>query len=174
MTPQSMLEFHNKRRNAENFVREEKYGYDLKHFPCQKLKANQAFASLAMLAHNLLRWAAIHDQPHRPKFSKKMRRMFIDIHGKMVSHGRTLTLKVSKHYFQEVNRLRLALGLKLYVSKLKVMKLNLINSPTRPKSVFYFKKFSTEPNSDLDLKRRAEICLRNLAFPRGFEPLYPP
>lgn len=126
---QEIIEFHNKRGNAENFIREEKYGYDLKHFPCQKLKANHAYGLLAMVAHNLLRWAAIHDQPHRPKFSKKFRRMFIDIPGKMVSHGRTLTLKISEHYLKEVNRLREALGLKLYVSKTKVMNLVLSDSP---------------------------------------------
>lgn len=126
---QEIIEFHNKRGNAENFIREEKYGYDLKHFPCQKLKANDAYGLLAMVAHNLLRWAAIHDQPHRPKFSKKFRRMFIDIPGKMVSHGRTLTLKISEHYLKEVNRLREALGLKLYVSKTKVMNLVLSDSP---------------------------------------------
>lgn len=126
---QDVLEFHNKRGNAENFIREEKYGYDLKHFPCQKLKANHAFGLLAMVAHNLLRWAAIHDQPHRPKFSKKFRRMFIDIPGKMVSHGRTLTLKISEHYLKEVNRLREALGLKLYVCKTKVMNSSFLDSP---------------------------------------------
>ena len=82
-----------------------------------------------MVAHNLLRWAAIHDQPHRPKFSKKMRRMFIDIPGKMVSHGRTLTLKISAHALKEVNRLREALGLKLYVVKAKVMNSVLSNTP---------------------------------------------
>lgn len=126
---QDIIEFHNKRGNAENFIREEKYGYDLKHFPCQKLMANAAYGSLAMVAHNLLRWAAIHDQPQRPKFSKKMRRMFINIPGKMVSHGRTLTLRISQHYLTEVNRLREALGLKLYVAKAKVMNSVLTNSP---------------------------------------------
>lgn len=129
LTPQDVIEFHNKRGNAENFIREEKYGYDLKHFPCQKLKANHAFGSIAMVAHNLLRWAAIHDQPHRPKFSKKFRRMFIDIPGKMVSHGRTLTLKISAQALKEVDRLREALGLKLYVAKAKVMNSVLSNSP---------------------------------------------
>lgn len=106
---QELIQFHNKRGNAENFIREQKYGYDLKHFPCQKIKANHAYAGIAMIAHNLLRWAAIHDQPHRPKFAKKFRRAFIDIPGKMVSHGRTLTLKISEHYLKEVNRLRQAL-----------------------------------------------------------------
>lgn len=113
---QEILEHHNKRGNAENFIREEKYGYDLKHFPCLELKANHAFGSLAMVAHNLLRWASIHDRPQRPRFAKGFRRQFINIPGKMVSHGRTLVLKVSHYYFQEVNRLREALGLKLYPS----------------------------------------------------------
>lgn len=126
---QDVILFHNKRGNAENFIREEKYGYDLKHFPCQKIKANHAYGVLAMIAHNLLRWAAIHDQPHRPKFSKKMRRMFIDIPGKIVSHGRTLTLKIAALRLQEVNRLRQALGLKLHVAKTKVMDSVFANSP---------------------------------------------
>ena len=111
---QQLIEFHNKRGNAENFIREEKYGYDLKHFPCLKLRANHAYAMIAMAAHNLLRWAAIHDNPSRPKFSKRFRRMFIAIPGKMVSHGRTLTLKISEYYLKEVNRLRQALQLKPY------------------------------------------------------------
>ena len=106
---QELIEFHNKRGNAENFIREEKYGYDLKHFPCQKLKANHAYGQLAMVAHNLIRWAAIHADPRRPKFAKKFRRMFIDIPGKMVSHGRTLTLKISAAALKEVTRLRQAL-----------------------------------------------------------------
>ena len=109
MSYQQLVEFHNKRGNAENFIREEKYGYDLKHFPCLKLKANHAFGFIAMVAHNLLRWASIHDRPSRPKFAKGFRRQFINIPGKMVSHGRTLTLKISAYYLKEVERLRLAL-----------------------------------------------------------------
>lgn len=128
-TYQEAIEFHAKRGNAENFIREEKYGYDLKHFPCLKLKANHAYGQIAMCAHNLLRWSAIHDQPHRPKFAKKMRRQFINIPAKMVSHGRSLTLKMSAYYFKEVNRLRQALGLKLYVAKMKVMSSVLSNPP---------------------------------------------
>lgn len=34
--------------NAENFIKEEKYGYDLKNFPCLKLNANYAYGLLAM------------------------------------------------------------------------------------------------------------------------------
>ena len=113
---QEVIEHHNKRGNAENFIREEKYGYDLKHFPCLELKANHAYGLLAMVAHNVLRWVAIHENPSRPKFSKGIRRKFIYIPGKLVSHARMLVLKVSAAAIEEVNRLREALELKPYSS----------------------------------------------------------
>lgn len=109
---QSVIEHHNKRGNAENFIREEKYGYDLKHFPCLELKANHAFGLLALAAHNILRWVAIHDNPSRPRFAKGIRRTFIEIPAIVVSHARLLALRVSEAAFKEVNRIREALELK--------------------------------------------------------------
>ena len=113
-TLQGIVEHHNKRGNAENFIREEKYGFDLKHFPCLELGANHAFGLLAMVAHNILRWVAINDNPSRPRFAKGLRRKFIHIPGKIVSHARTLVLKMSRKAIEEVNRLREALELKPY------------------------------------------------------------
>ncbi len=107
-TLQQVVEFYNKRGNCENFIREEKYGYDLKHFPCLKLKANHAYGLLAMVAHNILRWVAILERPHKPHFSKKLRRRFIFIPGKVVQHARTLCMKIPERFFKEVQRLRLA------------------------------------------------------------------
>lgn len=112
--PQEVLEHHNKRGDAENFIREEKYGYDLKHFPCLELKANHAFGLIAMAAHNLLRWVAIHDNPSRPRFSKGLRRTFVHIPAIVVSHARLLCLRVSEAAYREVNRIREALELKPY------------------------------------------------------------
>jgi hypothetical protein len=113
-TLQEVIEHHNKRGNAENFIREEKYGYDLKHFPCLELKANHAYGLMAMAAHNLLRWAAIHENPSRPSFGKGLRRKFVSIPGIMVSHARLLILRISETAFKEVNRLRQALELRPY------------------------------------------------------------
>ena len=113
-TMQEVIEHHNKRGNAENFIREEKYGYDLKHFPCLELKANQAFGELAMVAHNILRWIAIHENPARPRFAKGIRHKFIYIPGKIVSHARMLVLRISQRAYEEVNQLRMALQLKPY------------------------------------------------------------
>jgi hypothetical protein len=111
-TLQEVIEHHNQRGNAENFIREEKYGYDLKHFPCLELKANHAFGLLALAAHNILRWVSIHDNPSRPRFAKGLRRKFIEIPGIVVSHARLLVLRISETALEEVNRLRMALELR--------------------------------------------------------------
>jgi hypothetical protein len=113
-TKQEVILHHNKRGNAENFIREEKYGYDLKHFPCQKLNANRAFGLLAMVAHNILRWVALVEKPDKPHFSKKLRRRFVFIPGKVVQHARQIIMKVPLHFFKEVQRLREAWRLSLH------------------------------------------------------------
>lgn len=113
-TNQQVIEHHNKRGNAENFIREEKYGYDLKHFPCLKLSANHAYGLLAMVAHNILRWCAIITKPHRPHFSKKLRRRYIYIPGKLIKHARQLCVKIPERFFKEVQLLRKAWQLPLH------------------------------------------------------------
>jgi DDE family transposase len=108
---QEVTEFYHQRGNSENFIRDEKYGFDLKHFPCQELKANTAFAQIAMVAHNILRWVAIVEKPDKPHFSKKIRRRYIYIPGKIIKHARQLILKVPTKFFEEVNRLKRGLRL---------------------------------------------------------------
>ena len=103
---QNVMEFYQKRGNTENFIREEKYGYDLKHFPCQKLMANHAYLQLGMVAHNILRWVAVTQKPDKPHFSKKIRRRYIYIPGKIVHHARQVFLKIPKQFYEEVQRLR--------------------------------------------------------------------
>ena len=105
---QEIMEHHQKRGNSENFIREEKYGYDLKHFPCQKLNANHAYGLLATVAHNFLRTIALIDKPDRPHYSKKLRRKFVYIPGRFVKHARSLVMKIPKRYYEEVTRLQQA------------------------------------------------------------------
>lgn len=102
---QWVMEFHQLRGNAENFIREEKYGYDLKHFPCLEIQANHAFCQLAMVAHNLLRWIAVTQKPDKPHFSKKIRRRYVYIPGKIIQHARQVFLKIPVRFYEEVNRL---------------------------------------------------------------------
>jgi hypothetical protein len=108
---QEVFEWHQKRGNAENFIREEKYGYDLKHFPCQKLMANHAYGLLAMVAHNLLRWVAVMTKPEKPHYAKKIRRQLIHLPAKIVRHARQVFMKIMTEQFEEVMRIRERLGL---------------------------------------------------------------
>jgi hypothetical protein len=105
-TLQSVMEFYLKRGNAENFIREEKYGFDLLHMPCLAMNANYGFLQLAMVAHNILRWVALVQKPDKPHFSKKIRRRFIYIPGKIIKHSRQIFLKIPVRFYEEVTRLK--------------------------------------------------------------------
>jgi hypothetical protein len=106
---QSVMEFYLKRGNAENFIREEKYGFDLLHMPCLAMNANYGFLQLATVAHNILRWIALVQKPDKPHFSKKIRRRYIYIPGKIIQHARQLILKIPVRYYEEVKKLKLGL-----------------------------------------------------------------
>lgn len=109
---QSVMEFYKKRGNAENFIREEKYGFDLLHMPCLAMNANYAFLQLAVVAHNLLRWIALVQKPDKPHFSKKIRRRYVYIPGKIIMHARQVFLKIPVRFYEGVKRLKEALQLK--------------------------------------------------------------
>jgi hypothetical protein len=115
-TKQEIMTHHQKRGNSENFIREEKYGFDLKHFPCQKLHANHAYGLLAQVAHNFMRIIAIIDKPDKPHYSKKLRRKFVYIPGRFVKHARTLTMKIPERFYKEVMRLKEAWAISLQLA----------------------------------------------------------
>ena len=106
---QSVMEFYQKRGNAENFIREEKYGFDLLHMPCLAMSANYGFLQLAVVAHNILRWVAVTQKPDKPHFSKKIRRRYIYIPGKIIRHARQVFLKIPVRFYEGVSRLKEAL-----------------------------------------------------------------
>jgi hypothetical protein len=108
---QEVIEFYQKRANVENMIREEKHNYDLLHFPCQKLAANDAYGKLCLIAHNMLRHMAILIKPDKPMFAKKFRRNFIQIPGKIVRKSRQVFLKISQNMMKEVKQLEKAIRL---------------------------------------------------------------
>jgi hypothetical protein len=107
-TPQSIMEHHCQRGNSENFIREAKYGYDLKHFPCKKLMANHAYGLLALVAHNFYRAMSFLDSPDKPHFSKRLRRKLVFIPAKLINHARNLTFKIPVRFMEEVKRFQQA------------------------------------------------------------------
>jgi hypothetical protein len=103
---QAAMAFHQKRGNAENFIREGKYGYDLKHFPCKKMNANHAYGLMALLVHNFIRTLAILDNPKNPHYSKKIRRKYVFIPSRVVYSSRYVIVKIPNSYKKEVDRLQ--------------------------------------------------------------------
>ncbi len=99
---QTIAEFHQRRANCENFIREEKWAYDMLHFPMQKLHANHAFGLLAMIAHTLLRTIALLQNRHRPLFAKALRRKFIHIPGRLVRTSSRWWIRIPAYYRKEV------------------------------------------------------------------------
>jgi len=109
---QEVFEWHQKRGNAENFIREEKYNFKLKNYPCQKLMANHAYGQIAQVAHNLLRWVAILLQPDKPHYSKKLRNNLLLIPGNIIKHAGYTIMKVPRWAYKEVQTMKEACGFK--------------------------------------------------------------
>lgn len=99
---QTLVEFHQKRANSENFIKEEKWAYDFLHFPMQKLHANHAFGLLGMVAHNLLRTIALLHNRRRPLFAKALRRKFVHIPGRLVNSSSRWWIRIPGFYRKEV------------------------------------------------------------------------
>jgi Transposase DDE domain group 1 len=102
---EEVIYHHRKRGNAENFIKESKYNFSLKNFPCEKLVHNQAWVCFAQIAHNLIRWIALLDNPDHPSFGKKIRDDFMFIPGKIVQDARGLILRVplyAKEVFKKI------------------------------------------------------------------------
>lgn len=103
-SPQDILEFHQGRGNMENFIREGKINYDLKHLPCQSLRANHVYALMGLIAHNFLRVIARLMKPDKPHFAKKLRKRLIKIPGRLVSGARKLRMKIPTKFYKEVTQ----------------------------------------------------------------------
>jgi hypothetical protein len=95
---QTLVEFNQKRANCENFIKEEKWAYDMMHFPMQKLHANHAYGLLAMVAHTLLRTIALLQNRSRPMFAKGLRRNFVHIPGRLVRTSSRWWIRIPDFY----------------------------------------------------------------------------
>jgi hypothetical protein len=99
---QEIMLHHQGRASSENMNKEVKYGYKLNNFPCRSLVANQAWYVFAMIAHNLLRFVSLMDDPEHPKMAKKVRREFINFPSKILERSKCLWLKVPEFFYKGV------------------------------------------------------------------------
>lgn len=116
MSEEEIIEFYRQRATAENYIREQKYGFDFLNFPCQKLRANEVFGQAGTIAHNLMRAMSfmMEQKVKRVKgkdgkrrvvtqlgyYSKKVRNELIKIAGKVVSSARKVKLRLSRHNWE--------------------------------------------------------------------------
>jgi hypothetical protein len=107
----SIIHDHNRRGNAENYIKEIKNGFGLEYIPTNDIYSNAVYFAIGLLAYNL----AIGFKDFLPEEFKKstiatLRFYLISIPGKVVYHGRLLLLKLQKRFleFIELIRRRLA------------------------------------------------------------------
>lgn len=100
-TMDNIINFYRSRGNTENFIREEKYGLDLKHYPCQKLSANKVFGLVGAFAYNLMRFSSFLISK-RGCYSKKIRFLLVNLPCQVVKHARKLTVRLNESNKREV------------------------------------------------------------------------
>ena len=104
MSAEKLVKFYRQRGNAENFIKEEKYGFDLHHYPCLKLTANKAYGVIAGFAYNILRFLALSKNSIKTSRAKGIRNSLIFLPIQLVHHARSVTFRFMSHHYAEVNR----------------------------------------------------------------------
>ena len=90
-----VIQFYRGRANCENFIKEQKYAMDFKHFPCKKLNANKVYGLIGSIAYNMMRMSSFLINENRGCLSKKIRKILLEIPCQLVSHARRLTVKMN-------------------------------------------------------------------------------
>lgn len=99
---ENIINFYRSRGNTENFIKEQKYGLDLKHYPCRKLSANKAFGLVGALAYNLMRFSSFFISK-RGCYSKKIRFSLVHLPCQVVRHARKITVRFNHATKKEVD-----------------------------------------------------------------------
>ena len=100
----AIIEFYRARANTENFIREQKNGYDFHHFPCKKLSANKAFGLMGTIAYNLMRNLSFY-LVEGGCFAKKVRNKLIKLPCQVVRHARRLTVRLMPTTLEVMERI---------------------------------------------------------------------
>ena len=100
-----LMEFHGGRGNAENYIKEVLYGFDLEQLPSERFHANWVYLLIGQLAYNLVVWLKQYGLPQKYVSSrvKLIRHRFLYLAGRVVrsGHGVWLNLKQGYRYQQE-------------------------------------------------------------------------
>ncbi len=90
---------HRRHAVVELAIRDLKEGSGLEHCPWGDFNANAAWAVLASIAHNLVRWiGALGLELNGPLVAKTIRRKFIVLPGRLTNHSRTRQLHLPTNW----------------------------------------------------------------------------
>jgi hypothetical protein len=93
----SVVEWHNQRGTMENFNKELKYGFGMRHLPCGQFEANAAWFRIGAIAYNLFMMQQAYALP--PELQRAtvetVRWNIYQIAGRVVRHGGQKILKVA-------------------------------------------------------------------------------
>ncbi len=111
MSEEEVINFYRGRSDAENFIREQKYGFDFLNFPCQKLDANKVYGLVGTFSYNMMRFLSFcmnqkvksvrgKDKKLRRViqsgyYAKKVRNSLIKLPCQVVVHARKMILKIN-------------------------------------------------------------------------------
>lgn len=98
-----VIKFYRGRSNAENFIKDLKYGMDFKHFPCQLMSKNIAWGLMGVFAYNLMRFASF-SIDKRGCFLKRVRIKMVYIASEIKKGQRKIKLRFNNNQFKEVQR----------------------------------------------------------------------
>lgn len=95
-----LMEFHGGRGNAENYIKELLYGFDLEQLPSERFHANWVYLLIGQLAYNLVIWLKQYGLPkhYLQRRVKLIRHRFLYIAGRIVRSGRELWLNLNQGY----------------------------------------------------------------------------
>lgn len=104
MSNEDVIRFYRGRSNAENFIKDLKYGMDFKHFPCQSINRNRAWGFMGIYAYNLMKYASYLIEKNGC-FLKKVRRKMVYLAAEIRKGQRKIRLRFTDNIYKEVMHL---------------------------------------------------------------------
>jgi len=106
MSDEKVLKFYRRRAQVENNIKDIKNGMDFHHFPSMKLKANNVWGLIGVIAYNLMRFASFAVVPEKGCFVETTRKRIVAIAGEVISSARYIEIRMMNYIDQEVMRIK--------------------------------------------------------------------
>jgi len=106
MSNEKILKIYRKRSQVENNIKDLKNGMDFHHFPTGKLKANNIWGVAGIIAYNLMRYTSFHIAGEGGCFLKTTRKRIILIAGEIITHARSVEIRLMNYIYTEVCRVK--------------------------------------------------------------------